>query len=370
MRIAIIGCGTIAQVMHLPYAAELPELEVYALVDPAVDRAETLAERNGVPHHFESTEELLAQVGGELDAAIVLTPPQAHADAVIPILERDIDVLVEKPLAISPEDADRMVEAADASDSTAMVAYMKRYDPAYERAREEIEKIEEIDLITAYDVDPDHGRILDEVYDTVGGSVPDSFIEASSRKRRDDALSAIGVDDSETDGDDGLADDYDWHLEHICHDVNALRGLFGDVERIDHVDVFADGRYATAHLVYEGGNRCVLDSGLSNRKWFEEWLRVDAPDRAVTIEYSNPFIKNTPTEVSVKQGIETLSETTHTPSYDESFKCEIRHFTRAAAGEAAVETTFAEARDDVYLIADLFRVYDGVEPLGTYHTTE
>ncbi|RQH02662.1 Gfo/Idh/MocA family protein [Natrarchaeobius oligotrophus] len=369
MRIAIVGCGTIAQVMHIPYAAELPELEVHALVDPAVDRARTLAARNGVPHHFESTDELLTEVGTELDAAIVLTPPQAHADAVIPLLANDVDVLVEKPLAISPTDADRMVEAAAESDATAMVAYMKRYDPAYERAREEIDAIDEIDLITAYDVDPNHGRILEEVYDTVGGEVPDSFVEASTRKRRRDALEAIGAPVDEADGVDDLAADYDWHLEHICHDVNALRGLFGDVERIDHVDVFADGRYATAHLVYEGGHRCVLDSGLSNRNWFEEWIRVDAPDRAVTVEYSNPFIKNSPTEITVKQGIETLSETTHTPSYDESFKCEIRHFTRAAAGEASVETTFAEARDDVYLIADLFRVYDGVEPLREYQSS-
>lgn len=368
MQIAIIGCGTIAQVMHLPYAAELPGVNIRALVDPATDRVETLADRYNVKHRFESTEELLTEVGENLDAAIILTPPHAHAEAVVPLLERGVHTLVEKPLAVSPADAERMVESAEASDATAMVAYMKRYDPAYERASEEISDLEEIDLITAYDVDPDHHRIIKEVYDIVDGDVPQSFVEQSTRKRHNDALAAIGADGEPTDPSEKLADDYDSHLEHICHDVNALRGLFGDVERIDHVDVYADGRYATAHLVYEGGRRCVLDSGFSNRKWFDEWIRVDAPDRSVTVEYSNPFIKNTPTEVQVKAGIEELTDTTYTPSYDESFKSELRQFVRAVHGEATVETPFEEARDDVRLIADLFRTYDGTDPIGEYVT--
>ncbi|WP_227378787.1 Gfo/Idh/MocA family protein [Haladaptatus halobius] len=360
MRFAIVGCGTIAQVMHIPYVTELPGIELYALSDPAEDRVEILADRYNVEHGFASVEELLDSVGAELDAIIVLTPPHTHADIVELTLGAEIHTLVEKPLAVSPTDADRMVEAAEASDATSMVAYMKRYDPSYERAQEELAEIEAIDLVTAYDVDPDHVRILDEVYDIVGGTLPEEFIEESAAKRHADALTAIATDD------DVLADDFDWHLEHVCHDVNALRGLLGDVERIEHVDVFADGRYATAHLVYEGGVRCVLDSGLSERKWFEQFIRVDAPDRMVNLEFSNPFIKNTPTELTVKQGIEELKERKHVTSYDEAFKREVKHFVRCVRGEAEVRTPFAEARDDVHLIADLFRTYEDALTLGSY----
>lgn len=360
MRFGIIGCGTIAQVMHVPYVAELPDAELYALCDPAEDRVETLADRYGVSHRFGSAEALVEELSDELDAAIVLTPPQAHADAVVQLLEAGIATLVEKPLAVSVEDAERMTEAADSADVTSMVAYMKRYDPAFERAQAELAEIDDVDLITAYDVDPDHGRIIEEVYDLIDADLPESFIQESTRKRRNDAVSAIDVDD------DDLAAQYTAHLEHACHDVNVLRGLFGDVEAIDHVDLYADGRYATAHLRYEGGTRCVLDSGFSDRSWFEEWVRVDAADRSVTVEYGNPYIRNTPTEVRVRQGIEELSETTHVPSYDESFKCEIRHFLRAVKGEKDVRTPFEEARDDVRLIADLVRASQGVDTLGNY----
>lgn len=360
MRFGIIGCGTIAQIMHIPHVVEIPAGELYAITDPAEDLVETLGEKYNVPNRFTSVDGMLDAVGPELDAIIVLTPASEHAAVVETTLEAGIHTLVEKPLAVSPSDADRMVAAAEASEAVAMVAYMKRYDPAYEQAASEIADLETIDRVTAYDVDPDHGRIIDEVYDLVDGDPPEELVRASHKKRRADSKEAIGVDD------DDLAADYGGHLEHACHDVNLLRGLFGDVERIDHVDLYADGRYATAHLVYEGGVRCTLDSGFSSRKWFEEFVRIDAPDRTLRLEFGNPYIRNVPTEFEITQGIDDLSSETHVPSYEESFKREIEQFIACIEGDQTVRTTFTEARADVRLIADLFRNALGETQLGEY----
>lgn len=360
MRIGIIGCGTIAQIMHMPYVREIPAAELYALSDPATDRLDTLGDRYNVSHRFSTPEAMIAEVGAELDGVIVLTPPQAHAEVAELTLEAEIPTLVEKPLAISVEDAERMVERAETTGTTAMVAYMKRYSPAYEQACEEVAAADAIDLVTAYDVDPDHGRILEEVYDIVGGELPDEFLTESQVKREADAMAAIDTGDAEA------AADYDWHLEHACHDVNVLRGLFGDVERIEHVDVFADGRYATAHLVYEGGVRCVLESGLSERNWFEEFVRVDTPDRLITLEFSNPFIRNSTTELRVKDGRDGLSDERRVPSYEENFKRELQHFFACIRGDATVRTSFVEACNDVRLVADLFREHRNVDTIGCY----
>lgn len=361
MRVGIIGCGTIAQVMHVPHAVELPETDLAALSDPATDRVETLADRYGVPGRYDTAEALIGDAGDlGLDAVVVCTPMQHHAEVVEATLDAGLHTLVEKPLAAAPADADRMVAAAAESDATAMVGYMKRYAPAYERAREVVADLEEIDLVTAYDVDPAHERILGEVYDLVGGSPPEALLEESAAKREADAMAAVGVDDS------GLAADYNWHLEHVCHDVNLLRGLFGGVAAIDHVDLFADGRYASAHLRYEGDVRCRLDSGDSERRQFEQFVRVDAPDAAVTLEYDNPYVKNSPASLRVRRGREALSDETRRGSYEEPFKRELRRFVACARGEREVRTTFAEAREDVRLVADLFRSLRGIEPLGDY----
>jgi predicted dehydrogenase len=356
MKVAVTGCGLVAQVMHIPYLVELPDVELHAFVDPAEGRAETLAARYNVPHVYAGHGALLEERGDYLDAVVVLTPSHAHADVVVDALDAGVGVLVEKPIAATPADADRMVEAERDSEATAMVAYMKRYDPAYERAAEAIDGLDSIDLVTAYDVDPDHERIVNEIYDLVGGQPPEDLLEESVAKRQRDIEQAIGTDD------DLLVDAYDFQLEHVCHDINALRGLFGAVERIDYVDLFADGRYATAQFTYEGGVQCVLETGDSDRKWFEEFVRVDGPDGMVEVDFSNPFIRNTPTELRVRQGKEELSETVHTPSYDEPFKRELEHFLRCLEGDAEVRTPLSEAREDLQVIVDLFRTYrDRVE---------
>jgi predicted dehydrogenase len=356
MRFGVIGCGTIAQVMHIPYLTEIPEAELHALVDPDRGRAERLAQQYNVPHVYADHESLLDERTDDLNAVIVLTPSHAHADVAVDTLDAGVDTLVEKPIAATLEDATRMVEADRRSDATAMVAYMKRYDPAYERAREAIDELAGIDLVTAYDVDPDHGRILSEVYNLIEGNPPAELVEESIADRRSDLEQAIGTD-SET-----LVTAYDFQLEHVCHDINALRGLFGEVDHIEHVDVFADGRYMTAHLVYRHGVRCTLETGDSDRKWFEEFIRVDGPDGMVTVDFSNPFIRNTPTELRVKEGVEELSDTVHTPAYDESFKRELEYFIDSVGTSTEVRTPFAEARDDLAVIIDLFRAYRG-EPV-------
>lgn len=349
MRVGVLGCGLVAQVMHIPYLAELPGPELHAFVDPARERAETLADRYDVPYTFGDHQALLEAAGDDLDAVVVLTPSHAHADPTVDALEEGLAVLVEKPIATTPEDARRMIEAATDADVPAMVAYMKRYDPAYEAAKARLEDFDRVDVVTAYDVDPDHDRIVNEVYDLVAGDPPADFLDESAVARRatlEDALSAESPDET-------LLDAYDFQLEHVCHDVNVLRGLFGDVVRINHARMLAEGRYLTAHLTYEDGVECILESGDSDRKWFEEFVRVDTPEGMVRLEFSNPFIKNTPSELRVKTGREELTDTTSTPSYEEPFKRELRHFYRCFQGEETVRTPFSEARDDVQLIGDL-----------------
>ncbi|MFB6174223.1 MAG: Gfo/Idh/MocA family protein [Halobacteriales archaeon] len=360
MRVGVVGCGTIAQVMHLPYLAEIPGFDLDALVDPAANVRGELGDRYGVEHRFGTVEALLEERARALDGVVVCTPPQVHADAAIPALEAGLHTFVEKPLALTVREADRLVDAAAASPATAMVGYNKRYDPSYERMADRVDALSGVDLVTAYDTDPDHGRIIEEVYDIVRGDLPESVLDESRTRRHERCTEAIGTDD------DALAEAYSFQVEHVCHDVNALRGLFGAVEGIRHADVFADGRYATAHCVYEGGVPCVLETGVADRKWFEEWLRVDGPDGMVRLEFGNPYIRNAPTELRVKTGTEELDDAVDFPSYEESFKRELERFLACAEDGATVRTPFAEAREDVRLIADLFRAHRGGPTHGDY----
>jgi predicted dehydrogenase len=347
MQVAVIGCGTVAQIMHIPYVVSSQNANLVAVVDPVLDRAECIANMYNVPQYYESVTSLLNDI--DVDAVVVCTPSHTHAEVAVESLEAGIHTLIEKPLSVTLEDADQIVSAAEASDAVAMVAYMKRYDPAYERLQEHLRDFSSVDLVTAYDVDPDHNRIINEVYDLVEGSPPSALLSESKAKRRMDLSQAIGTED------EALIGAYDFQLEHVCHDINALRGLFGRVERVCHAALYDSGHYLTAHLEYENKIPCILESGDSNRKWFEQWIRVDSPNGMAHIEFSNPFIRNTPSELRIKQGIEELTETKITPSYDESFRFELEYFFDCIAGEGDIRTTVMEARADLELIIDLFR---------------
>lgn len=110
-KVGLIGCGTIADA-YIRGLRAFPELELVALSDLDVGRAEAKAQEYGVPKGG-SVEALLAD--GEVDIAVNLTVPAVHAEVSLRALEAGKHVYSEKPLAIRREDGARLLGAADAN---------------------------------------------------------------------------------------------------------------------------------------------------------------------------------------------------------------------------------------------------------------
>jgi predicted dehydrogenase/nucleoside-diphosphate-sugar epimerase len=127
LRIAVVGCGAIAQQFHLPVLAGHDQVELTALVDRDADRARQLAQTYGVPHTLAEASELTPEL---TDGAIVATPPFHHAPCAIDLLRRGMHVLVEKPMATCYQDALAMAEAADAAGRVLSVGVFRRLYPS------------------------------------------------------------------------------------------------------------------------------------------------------------------------------------------------------------------------------------------------
>lgn len=125
LRLAIVGCGAVAELYHLPAVATVEGIELAALVDPSEDRARALAERFGAAHVLREASELR----GLVDAAIVATPNRLHAPVAISLLEHGIHTLVEKPLARSTAECDAIAAAAAASGAVVAVGHDFRWFP-------------------------------------------------------------------------------------------------------------------------------------------------------------------------------------------------------------------------------------------------
>jgi predicted dehydrogenase len=127
LRVALMGVGAIAQVVHLPVLSQLDGVDLTAVCDIDQVRARALAERFGIPHVFRSDNEVIESPF--IDAVIICTPSYLHEAQAIAALEAGKDVLVEKPLALTPEAAQRVIAVAERTGRTLMVAMNNRYRP-------------------------------------------------------------------------------------------------------------------------------------------------------------------------------------------------------------------------------------------------
>lgn len=106
MKIGVIGCGSIAQHRHLPEYAAHPDAEIVAVCDIVPERAQTIADQYGT-RAYTDYHEMLANE--EVEAVSVCTPNYLHAPISIAALHAGKHVLCEKPMALTVEDADKMI---------------------------------------------------------------------------------------------------------------------------------------------------------------------------------------------------------------------------------------------------------------------
>ena len=123
LRVGVIGCGAVAQVLHLPALAGSRDAAVTVLVDRSRERTEQLARQFGVAATAADYREIMGQV----DAAIVAVPHHLHAPIAIDLLRNGVHVLVEKPMALHARDCDEMIAAARDSGNTLAVGLVRRF---------------------------------------------------------------------------------------------------------------------------------------------------------------------------------------------------------------------------------------------------
>src|SRR5260370_27740825 len=98
IKIALIGCGNVGQVIHLPILKKMHDVEVLAVVDPDERKAKAVALRFGIPETFKSIEALLSSpTGSAIDAVDICTSTDQHKNAAITSLQARQDTLFEKP---------------------------------------------------------------------------------------------------------------------------------------------------------------------------------------------------------------------------------------------------------------------------------
>ncbi len=268
LRIGVLGCGQIAQAAHFDACRKAVNAELYAICDAAPD----LLERMRLVHQprvaYADYEAMLGDPA--VEAVIVAVADQFHADCAERALAAGKHVLVEKPMAVSVEEAERLRAAVRASGRYLQVGTMKRYDPGIAFAR---------DFLAS-----EGGEIL---------AVKAWYCDSAARYAMTDALQPVieqSVAAVRPPGDPKADRQRYFLLGHGSHLVDTAAYLGGTIEavRATHVEKF--GAYCWfVEVAFANGAAGHLDLTIPVRMDWHEGFQIYAEHGSAVGKIFNPW---------------------------------------------------------------------------------
>ncbi len=129
LKVGIVGTGNIFRSAHEPLLFGHPEIELVAVCDLVVAKAQRVATELEIKHVYSDYQELLRQ-HADLDFIDICTSNLHHSEIAVAALEAGMHVFCEKPDAINPEEAERMAHAAEKSGKLLLTMRNNRFRPA------------------------------------------------------------------------------------------------------------------------------------------------------------------------------------------------------------------------------------------------
>jgi 2-hydroxy-4-carboxymuconate semialdehyde hemiacetal dehydrogenase len=129
VKIVVAGQGAFG-IKHLEALQKIPDVQVVSLTGGNQQQTEEVAKKFGIPHWTGNLAESLAQPG--VEAAILATPTQMHADQAVQCLKAGKHVQVEIPMADTVADAERVAQAQKETGLIAMAGHTRRFNPSHQ----------------------------------------------------------------------------------------------------------------------------------------------------------------------------------------------------------------------------------------------
>lgn len=127
VKVALVGLGGVAQLVHLPNLSKIKNVEVKAVAEVKTSRLNAVADKFNIKERYKDYKQLLEK--SDIDAVIIATPTGLHKELVIDCLNAKKDVLVEKPIALTYKEAKAMAQSAKKNKRKLMVGMNLRFRP-------------------------------------------------------------------------------------------------------------------------------------------------------------------------------------------------------------------------------------------------
>ena len=152
MRICVAGAYGAFGIKHLDALAAIEEVTVTSVMGPTAEKIEALAKERGIGHWATSLEDCIAR--DDVDAVILATPTQLHAEQAIATMRAGKPVFIEIPMSDSLDDARRIAEVQKETGLTCMAGQVRRFNPSHQWIKNKIDagelKIQQMDVQTYF----------------------------------------------------------------------------------------------------------------------------------------------------------------------------------------------------------------------------
>lgn len=356
LKVGVVGAGIIAQVMHLNYLRELADrYEIAALCDIASENAQANAASYAIPKVFTDWRDMLLE---DIDVVLILTSG-SHARIAIEAAKAGKHILVEKPMCFSVTEGKLMRDAAAEAGVVLMVAYPKRYDPAFDRFREEVAGIVDPRLLRVTTFESPFLPYVKHYPLAPVAPVPRADIERWQSETDASITGAIG------DAGDFLRKTYHMVLlDTLVHELNTVRAVLGEPERLAYVDLQPSS--LTAMLRFGDLPVAIHWLDLPGTTNYKMEFACYGPEKRVTLSFPSPFLRSAPTLLEIEGGEVGSARSWRTEeitSYDSAFKNELIAFHQCVVTGSKPITDADDALHDLALCQSIIRCFQSGAPV-------
>ena len=249
IKVGVIGTGSIAKVAHFPSLIKIPGIELTSVMSGHYENAVKAKESYGFKNAAHDMDEFLKQ---DLDCAFLLTPKTQRREFLLPMLEANLVIFCEKPLATTLEECEYLADASANSGCLVMVGFNRRFSTVNNKA------------IQAFN-----------------GVTPDFVFAEKCREFRE----------------------YRGTLENAIHMVDLLRYICGEPVTVEAHAKFTDPFYedlCTAQICFDSGAVGLLGASRQAGQWREHIemygndmnVIVDTPDTYRVVYKDHEYVEN------------------------------------------------------------------------------
>ena len=345
LRFGYVGCGFMGQKVHIPNFRAIPDVDFAALAEVRPGLGAKVASRFGIRTLYRSHAELAADAS--IEAVGVSAAFSQQAEIAVDLLAAGKHVFMEKPMAVSVQQGQRMIDASRSGGGRLMIAYMKRHDDGNRIGAATVAQWRQSGEMGRLTYARGHGfcgdwtNRLEAPMDGTDEPYP------PTPRIRPDWLP------------EEYLDRYLGYLQQYTHNLNLLRWMLGasaqDAVQIRAVDLDDDGMRGVAVLEI-GGVRAVLESGSVQYHSWEEHTQVFFEKGWVQVWSPPLMVRNQPARLQIYDGPRRETREIAGP-WTWAYRREAEEFVARLRSGAPFDSSGEDSLQDVAAFEGIYRAW-------------